>query len=258
MSRVIISGIEGRMGRTLREIMKAEPSFQELEVVAGFDMADGMADGVPVFSAPDKTPGDVPKADVVIDFSNHAFVPQVLRFCKETKTPIIVATTALDEAELQDVREASKTIAVFRSANMSLGVNLVAKMSQFTAPVVEGEFNIEIIEAHHNEKKDAPSGTSLLIADAINDSLKSRKDYVYGRYGREEKPSIMEIGIHAVRGGSIPGQHTVMFAGPDEVIEITHTVYSRKVFAIGALKAAAFVIGRPPGLYDMNSLLSEV
>jgi 4-hydroxy-tetrahydrodipicolinate reductase len=140
---------------------------------------------------------------------------------------------------------------------MSLGVNLVAKMSQLAAPVLEDVFNIEIVEAHHNKKKDAPSGTAILLADAINDALENKKDYVFGRYGREEAPAISELGIHAVRGGSIPGRHMVMFAGPDEVIEITHTVYSPKVFAIGALKAAAFVTGKPPGLYDMNSLLGK-
>ena len=255
MLKVIISGIGGRMGAALRIVIRENPDFAEFEVVAGFDQFDGEIDGVPVFSEPESAAGKAPRADVVIDFSNYAFVGGILRYCGSTKTPAVIATTALGEPELELMRDAAKQTAVFHSANMSLGVNLVAKMSKLAAPVVEDGFNIEIVEAHHNKKKDAPSGTAILIADAINETLRERKEYIYGRHGREEAPSLAEIGIHAVRGGSIPGRHTVMFAGPDEVIEITHTVYSNKVFAAGALKAAAYIIGKTPGLYDMNTLL---
>jgi len=245
------------MGATLRSVLESEPGFGDFEVVAGFDLEDGVVDGMPVFSAPDNAPEKAPAADVVIDFSNYAFVGVPLRYCINTKTPIVVATTALGAPELGLLQEATKDTAVFHSSNMSLGVNLLAKMSQVAAPAIEDNFNIEIIEAHHNQKKDAPSGTAVLLADAINEKLKNRKEYIYGRHGREDKPSLSEIGIHAIRGGSIPGQHTVMFAGPDEVIEITHTVYSRKVFAVGALKAAAFLAGKPPGLYTMDMLLGQ-
>ena len=257
MLKLIISGIEGRMGKTIRDIIENDPEYIDFEIVAGFDQADGDSSGVPVFSAPEKAREAVPRADVVIDFSNYAFVPKILKYCTETKTPAIIATTALGSAELELMRKAAEATAVFHSSNMSLGVNLAAKMSQIAAPALEDSFNIEIIEAHHNQKKDAPSGTAILLADAINDSLANKKEYIYGRYGREGSPGFSQIGIHAVRGGSIPGRHTVMFAGPDEVIEITHTVYSRKVFASGALKAAAFVAGKPPGLYDMNSMLQS-
>ena len=243
------------MGHALRGLIEDNPDFRDFEIVAGFDVRDGDAGGVPVFSVPESDPGAVPRADVVIDFSNYTFVPGILRFCMETATPAVIATTALGEPELALMREAAEHTAVFHSANMSLGVNLVAKMSKLAAPAIEDGFNIEITEAHHNQKKDAPSGTAILLADAINDSLRTRKEYIYGRHGREDKPALSEIGIHSIRGGSIPGKHTVMFAGPDEVIEIVHTVYSRKVFAIGALKAAAFVVGREPGLYDMDSLI---
>jgi len=243
------------MGSALRTVIKENPDFADFNVVAGFDQFDGETDGVPVFSSPESAAGMVPAADAVIDFSNYAFVGGVLNYCGMAKTPVVVATTALGELELDRMHEAAKKTAVFHSANMSLGVNLVAKMSKLAAPAVEDGFNIEIVEAHHNKKKDAPSGTAMLLADAINDALKERKEYIFGRHGREEAPSLSEIGIHAVRGGSIPGRHTVMFAGPDEVIEITHTAYSNKVFAAGALKAAAFVIGKAPGLYDMNDLL---
>ena len=258
MTRVIISGIDGRMGSMLRAAIEEGQGDGGFEAVAGFDRRDGDAGGIPVFSSPDTDPGAVPRADAVIDFSNYAFVPTVLRYCALTKTPVVIATTALGEEGLALVREASAHTAVFHSANMSLGVNLVAKMSQLAAPAVEDGFDIEIIEAHHNQKKDAPSGTAILLADAINGALGTRKGYIYGRHGRDDTPDRSEIGIHAVRGGSIPGRHTVMFAGPDEVIEITHTVYSRKVFAAGALKAAAFVAGKDPGLYSMDSLLGAL
>ncbi|MCL1895166.1 MAG: 4-hydroxy-tetrahydrodipicolinate reductase [Clostridiales bacterium] len=258
MTRVIISGIDGRMGRALRAVIADDPGFGGFEIAAGFDQRDGDAEGVPVFSSPDADPGAVPRADVVIDFSNYAFVPKILRYCALAKTPAVIATTALGEEELALMRDTAEHVAVFHSANMSLGVNLVAKMSRLAAPAIEDGFDIEIVETHHNQKKDAPSGTAILLADAINDSLDARKDYIYGRHGREDRPSRKEIGIHAVRGGSVPGRHTVMFAGPDEVIEITHTVYSSKVFAIGALKAAAFVAGKGPGLYDMDSLLGTL
>ena len=255
MTKLIISGIEGRMGKTLRAVIENDPDFGAFEIVAGFDLIDGDSAGTPVFSAPENACEAIPYADIVIDFSNYVFVPKVLEYCMKTKTPVVIATTALGEKELEFLRKASDEVAVFHSANMSLGVNLVAKMSQIAAPALEDNFNIEIVEAHHNQKKDAPSGTAILLADAINDSLSERKDYIYGRHGREDKVSFSQIGIHAVRGGSIPGRHTVMFAGPDEVIEITHTVYSGKVFATGALRAATFVKDMPPGLYDMNSLI---
>lgn len=255
MTRVIISGISGRLGTILNSVIKEDPAFNNFEVVAGFDQADGNVEGIPVFSLPESPEREIPAADVVIDFSNYAFVPDVLQYCVKAEIPAVIATTALGEPEIQAVHDAAKLIPVFHSSNMSLGINLIAKMSQLAAPVIEDGFNIEIVETHHNKKKDAPSGTAIMIADAINEVLEKQKDYVFGRYGRDEAPSISELGIHAVRGGSVPGRHTVMFAGPDEVIEITHNVYSPKVFAIGALKAADFVIGKPPGLYDMNFLI---
>ena len=255
MIKVIISGISGRLGTALCSAIKEDADFENFEVVAGFDQKDGHEDGIPIFTLPRTNYEEIPAADVVIDFSFYAFVPEVLRYCAETKTPIVVATTALGEPEQKLVRDVADIVPVFHSANMSLGVNLVAKMSQLAAPVIEDNYNIEIVEKHHNKKKDAPSGTAILLADAINSSLEKQKDYVFGRHGREEAPKISELGIHAVRGGTIPGTHTVMFAGPDEVIEITHTVYSIKVFAVGALKAAEFITGKAPGLYDMNCLI---
>ena len=251
MKRVIVSGCYGRMGRELQSIIYDDPEF---EIVAGFDAESGTYGQCPVFMG--ESLKDAPDADVVIDFSNHAFVPLVLRFCAERKMPVVVATTALDEDVIGLMKEVSKTIPVFHSANMSLGVNIAAKMAGVAAPALEEGFDIEIVEAHHNQKKDAPSGTAILLADAINDSLKESKEYTYGRSGRDNARELNEIGIHAVRGGTLPGKHTIIFAGPDEVIEITHTAYSRRVFASGAIKAAAWICSRESGLYNMNDLLA--
>ncbi|MDR3365081.1 MAG: 4-hydroxy-tetrahydrodipicolinate reductase [Clostridiales Family XIII bacterium] len=255
MPKIIISGYGGRMGRALRALIAGSPDFADFEIVAGFDQTDGDSDGMPIFAAPDTKAEAVPRADVVIDFTNYTFVPKVLRYCALAKTPAVIATTALGERELALLRETAGATAVFHSANMSLGVNLTAKMAQLAAPALEAGFNIEIVEAHHNQKKDAPSGTAIMLAEAINGSLKERKELIFGRHGKDEMPELSQIGIHAVRGGTLPGRHTVMFAGEDELIEITHTAYSNKIFAAGALKAAAFAIGKPPGLYDMDDLL---
>jgi 4-hydroxy-tetrahydrodipicolinate reductase len=251
MLKVIVSGYNGRMGRAVESLIGADPAF---ETVAGFDALIGAAGGVPVFAAGHLD--EAPAADVLIDFSNHDFVPDVLRFCVARGIPAVIATTALGGDTEALMAEAAKTIPVFHSANMSLGVNVAAKMAQAGAPALEDGFDIEIVEAHHNQKKDAPSGTAILLADAINDSLQTRKEYTYGRSGRDAQRRTDEIGIHAVRGGTIPGKHVIVFAGPDEVIEITHTAYSRRVFAEGALKAASWLLSRQPGLYNMNDLLA--
>ncbi|GHU68626.1 4-hydroxy-tetrahydrodipicolinate reductase [Clostridia bacterium] len=251
MRKVIISGYRGRMGRELENLIKGDPGF---EIVAGFDAASGSDDGVPVFS--EERLSDAPDADLVIDFSNHTFVPAVLRFGIARRIPVVIATTALGGDTEALMAEAAKTIPVFHSANMSLGVNVCAKMARVGAPALEDGFDIEIVEAHHNQKKDAPSGTAILLADAVNDSLKERREYTYGRSGRDARRSPSEIGIQAVRGGTLPGKHTIIFAGSDEVIEITHTAYSRRIFAEGALKAAAWIVTRAPGLYNMNDLLA--
>ena len=251
MIRVIVSGWYGRMGCELQSIISENSEF---ELLAGFDMESGMDAGIPIFS--EENLSDAPEADVIIDFSNHSFVPTVLRYSAEKKIPIVVATTALGEDVKSLMKEVSLTVPVFHSANMSLGINIAAKMAGVAAPALEDGFDIEIVEAHHNQKKDAPSGTAILLADAINDSLNEKKEYIYGRSGRDNARESAEIGIHAVRGGTIPGNHTIIFAGPDEVIEITHTAYSRRVFASGAIKAAAWICSRTPGLYNMNDLLA--
>ena len=246
---VIISGYYGRMGNVLVDSIADDP---ELNLVMGFDIEEDLSEGTPVCKLPDVK--DI-KADVVVDFSHFSAIPALMEYCIKTQTPVVVCTTALGDEEKAIMRKASETIPVFNSSNMSLGINLLAKMAQLAMPAVEPNFNVEIIEKHHNKKKDSPSGTAILLADAINEACEVKKDYLYGRHGKADEPKITDLGIHAIRGGTIPGEHTIVFAGPDEVIEITHTVYSRKVFATGALAAAKFLAGKAPGMYSMNDML---
>jgi 4-hydroxy-tetrahydrodipicolinate reductase len=196
-------------------------------------------------------------ADAIIDFSHYTAVPGLVAWAAERSIPVVVCTTALDEEARDNMRAAAAKIPIFNSSNMSLGINIMAKMAQLAIPALEQNFNVEIIEKHHNKKVDSPSGTAILLADAINDVCKVKKDYVYGRHSKHDEVKITDLGIHALRGGTLPGEHTILFAGPDEVIEITHTVYSRKVFAQGALAAAHYIAeaGRKPGAYDMNDII---
>lgn len=249
MIKIILHGCNGRMGKVLQELIA---SSQDCVVVAGIDRYKGEGLAFPVFESPDKC--DV-SADVVIDFSNHNAIKDLMDYCVSTKTPVVVATTALGEAEKQLLQQASAHIPVFNSFNMSLGINLIAKVMETMMSVLEEDFNVEIVEKHHNQKIDSPSGTALLLADAINDSCKVKKEYIYGRHSKSDECKITDLGIHAVRGGTIPGEHTIIFAGPDEVIEVTHTALSRNIFARGALKAAKYISGMEKGLYSMKEMV---
>ncbi|MEG0291299.1 MAG: 4-hydroxy-tetrahydrodipicolinate reductase [Anaerovoracaceae bacterium] len=194
--------------------------------------------------------------DVIIDFSHHSNVEAVIKRATELKVPVVIATTGLESYHHEMIREASEMIPVLNSANMSLGINLIAKVLREMVKPLEDGYNIEIIEKHHNQKKDAPSGTALLLGDNINAGCKTKKEYVYGRSGNNLEYSPNEMGFHAVRGGTIPGEHTVIFAGLDEVIEIKHTAYSRNIFAKGAIDGARFLLGQKPGLYNMEDVIS--
>lgn len=253
MKKIIVNGIFGRMGQVLKAAIQKDPG---LVLVAGID---------PHTKQEQEIQGDFPvyqsmrevteEADVVIDFSHHSAVPELINVCVERNLPVVVATTGLDDDTKVMLAVAGKVIPVFVSANMSLGINVLLKALQTISPALEADFNIEIIEKHHNQKKDAPSGTALLLADGINDSLAEPKTYIYGRHGLELSNPLNEMGIHAVRGGTIPGEHTVLYAGDDEIIELTHTALSRDIFANGALKAAIFLAEQAPGLYSMADLL---
>jgi len=220
----------------------------------GIDINTEVYDSFPIYPSPDTYEGT---CDVIVDFSHPSVFKSLLNFAVEKKFPIVVCTTGLSESDRELMKNASETIPVFFSANMSLGVNLLIDLARKATTVLEDNFDIEIIERHHNQKIDAPSGTALAIADAIADTAIGSKNYVYDRHSVRKKRSKDEIGIHAVRGGTIVGQHDVIFAGVDEVIEIKHTATSKEVFAVGALKAAKFMKDKPAGYYSMNDLFKD-
>lgn len=250
MTRVILNGCNGHMGRVLTDIISKDP---EIEVACGIDPYTGVQNDYPVFT--DIASCDV-EADVVIDFSNAKAVDALLDYCEKVNLPVVLCTTGLSDEQLARVDETSKKIAILRSANMSLGVNtildLLKKATEVFAPA---GFDVEIVEKHHNQKLDAPSGTAIALADAINEAADGQYTYVYDRHDRRQKRDPKEIGISSVRGGSIVGEHDVIFAGLDEVITIQHTAYSKSIFANGAVSAAKFLAGKPAGMYGMPDVI---
>lgn len=238
------------MGKNVIDAVKNSSKFT---IVAGVDKINSKQD-FPVYSRLKEVKEP---ADVVIDFSFHTAIPQLVEDAAELNLPVVIATTGLDAKEEALVLEKSAQIPIFMSANMSLGINLLVKLVTQAAKVLYGNSDIEIIEKHHNQKLDAPSGTALMIAKAINDALGNTFNFTYGRNPSSGKREKNELGIHAIRGGTIVGEHEVIFAGRDEVLEIKHTAQSRAVFAEGALKAAEFIIGKQPKLYSMKDLLEE-
>ena len=249
--KIIISGCNGRMGRVVESICEADP---DVSVVAGFDVSlESRA--FPVFVSPANFTGE---ADAVIDFSSPAALDGLLAFALERKVPLVLATTGYSDEQLAQIDEASKHIPIFRSANMSLGINVLLELVKKAAAVLGDSYDIEIVEKHHNRKVDAPSGTALMIADAAASALNFRPEYVYERHSVRQSRDKKEIGISAVRGGTIVGIHEIMFAGRDEIIEIKHTAMSREIFANGAVKAAKFLAGvSKPGMYDMSMLVEN-
>lgn len=249
MLKIILHGCNGKMGKVLQQMIKEDPGF---EIIAGIDKNIDGPNPFKLYTSPLDCEH---KADVIIDFSHHSAIPDLIKYCIMSKTPVVVCTTALSECDLNLIKEASEIIPVFHSFNMSLGINAIAKSLKDMVPLLEDDFNIEIIEKHHNKKVDSPSGTAFLLADTINDACKIRKNYIYGRHGKADECKITDLGIHAVRGGTIPGEHIVIFAGPDEIIEIKHTALSKNIFASGALKAAKFLATAEKGLYTMTDLI---
>ena len=251
MIKVAINGINGKMGKVLSAAVRNQ---EDMELVCGFDIFDDGNNWCPVYKAPKDCPE---KLDVVIDFSHPALFEGVVEYGLSTKTPLVIATTGLSPEQKEKMVEASKEIAVFHSANMSLGVNLLIDLVKQAAQVLYGNFDIEIIEKHHNQKIDAPSGTALMIADEISDSLSDSMQYVYDRHSVRKKREKAEIGIHAVRGGTIVGEHEVLFAGKDEMISITHTATSKEIFATGGVRAARFIASKTCGYYSMKDVISN-
>lgn len=250
MTRIIMHGCNGRMGQFITRLAEKEA---DMEIVAGVDVSNHIQNEYPVFSS--IADCDV-EADVVIDFASAKAVDALLAYCVAKKLPCVLCTTGLSEEQLKKVKEASGETAVLKSANMSMGINLLLKLLREAAPVLAAAgFDIEIVEKHHNQKLDAPSGTAVALADAVNGALDNAYEYVYDRSTRREVRPQKEIGISAVRGGTIVGDHDVIFAGTDEVITFSHRAYSREVFAKGALLAAKFLAGKPAGYYDMSDVI---
>ena len=250
MVNMIMHGCNGRMGQMITDIVANDP---DIKIVAGIDINTVQKNDYPVFASMEQCDID---ADVVVDFGNAAATDNLVKACIDKKLPLVLCTTGLSEEQLQLVKDASDKIAMFKSANMSLGINLLQKILRDNAAVLaEAGFDVEIVEKHHKMKLDAPSGTALALADSVNDGLKDHKDYVFDRSTRRQKRPDTEIGISAVRGGTIVGEHDVIFAGQDEVVTFSHTAYSRAVFAKGAIEAAKFLSDKTSGMYDMSDVI---
>ncbi len=250
MTNIIMNGCNGRMGRMITDIANKDTDVQ---IVAGIDAYDKVANDYPVFTNIFDCNVD---ADVIIDFSTASAVDDLLKYAVEKKIPVVLCTTGLTSEQLDNVQKASEKVAILKSANMSLGINTLMKILKVATEVLANRgYDIEIVEKHHNQKLDAPSGTALALADCINQVLNNEYDYTYDRSSRREKRPEKEIGISAVRGGTIVGEHEVIYAGIDEVIEIKHTAYSRAVFAKGAVDAAKYLASKETGMYNMADVL---
>ena len=234
-----------------KEIIEAAKKQEDVKIVCGFDLNENIENGFPVYNNLEKIKE---KVDIIIDFSVPVATFEILKYAKKNKVPVVIATTGFSKEQLEQIEELSKEIPIFRSANMSLEINLMADILQKIAEVLK-ESDIEIIETHHNKKVDSPSGTAILLADAINRVFNGEKNYNFDRMQKREKRDKKEIGFSSVRGGNIVGEHTVQFFGENETLEITHKSYSRQVFAEGALKAAKFLVKQKAGFYNMEDLV---
>lgn len=249
MINVILHGSKGRMGSTLEKIIT---ETKDINITAGIDHNLDGSERYKGFTDITECPLH---ADVIIDFSNHTALHKLLYYAQLHHTPLVLATTAFTNEECKAIKEASKKVPIFHSSNMSIGINGISKILETLVPLLEQEFHIEIIEKHHSKKLDSPSGTAILLADSINSNCSQKKEYVYGRHGDEDCCDINQMGIHSVRGGTIPGEHSIIFAGPDEIIEIKHTALSCNIFALGALRAARFIVEQNNGLFSMTDLI---
>lgn len=248
MTRIVLCGACGKMGRTLADIISKR---SDCEVIAGIDKLGSGAE-FPVVSEPNGLPE---KPDVIIDFSHPSALDGLLEYCLTNGVALVAATTGYNDEEIAKIKSAAEQIPVFFTWNMSIGINLLASLAKKAASVLGDQFDIEIVEKHHNQKIDAPSGTALMLANAINEERSNIYNYVYDRHSVRAKRQPNEIGIHAIRGGTIVGEHDIIFAGRDEVITLSHSAASKEVFAVGAVNAAVFLCGKPAGIYDMTNLM---
>lgn len=250
MTRILLSGCCGRMGKFVAEAVSQR---KDCEIVAGIDIIDDSSLGFPVFANYDEV--EV-KSDIIIDFSNPALIPSMLAYAEKTNTGIVLATTGLSDEQIREVEIASKSVPVFFSYNMSLGVSLLCELSKTAAKVLGNGFDVEIVEAHHNQKVDAPSGTAIMLGNAVKEEMPDA--YIeYDRHSKREKRHQNEIGIHSIRGGTIVGEHEVIFAGTDEIVKLSHSARSRAIFANGAVNAAIFLKGKENGMFNMSDLVNQ-
>lgn len=249
MTNVVISGCCGKMARVVYDIISQR---QDINVIAGVDTAGEKYADFEVYPSPAALPC---KPDVIIDFSHPSALDGLLEYAKTNGTALVLATTGYSEGEVAKIKSSASEIPIFFTANMSIGINLLRELAKRAAQVLSGQYDIEILEMHHNQKIDAPSGTALMLADAINESCGGKYSYVYDRHSVRKKRDSREIGIHSVRGGTIVGEHEIIFAGRDEVITLSHSAASKEVFAVGAVNAAAFVASKPAGLYSMADMI---
>ena len=250
MVKIIMHGCNGHMGQVISGIVEKDP---DAEIVAGIDIADQGKNSYPVFTDIDACQTE---ADAIIDFSSAKATDKLLEYSAARQIPVVLCSTGLSEEQLAKVEETSRKVAVLKSANMSLGINTLLKLVQDAARVLAAAgFDMEIVEKHHRLKVDAPSGTALALADSLNEAMDNKYHYVYDRSQKREKRDYKEIGISAVRGGTIVGEHEIIFAGQDEVIEFKHTAYSKAIFGKGAVEAAKFLAGKPAGRYDMSDVI---
>lgn len=252
MVKVAITGANGKMGRVITSIIGGR---DDCEIIGGIDLNTAENGLYPIVPEPALLPE---KPDVIIDFSHPSALDKLLEYCINTGTAAVIATTGFSDEQIARIKAAAEQVPVFFSFNMSLGINLLASLAKSAAKLLGGQFDIEIVEKHHNQKIDAPSGTAIMLGNAINEALEEKYHYVYDRHSRRMKREKFEIGMHAIRGGTIVGEHDIIFAGRDEVITLSHHAASKEVFAVGAVNAAVFLAGQSAGLYDMSALIAEL
>lgn len=251
MIKIVISGANGHMGKVISSVISER---DDCKTIAGIDINTETYADFPIVSSPAELNE---KPDVIIDFSHPSALDKLLDYCLSTGTPIVIATTGYNEEQTAKIKKASEQIPVFFTFNMSLGINLLTKLAKTAAEILGDQFDIEIVEKHHNQKIDAPSGTAIMLANAINDTLNDRCHYVYDRHSQRKKRDKNEIGIHSIRGGTIVGEHDIIFSGRDEVITLSHHASSKEVFAVGSVNAAVFISNKTAGMYDMSQLIDN-
>lgn len=251
MTKIILSGCCGKMGAA---VTKAVEENDNAQIVAGVDVKESDSLPYPVFASFDELPCT---ADVIIDFSNPAALAGLLSYSVKNNVPAVICSTGYSQAQIESIEEASKSTAMFRSGNMSLGINLISELAKAAAKVLGASFDVEIVEAHHNLKLDAPSGTAIMLEQAVEEGLDYSPELVYDRHERSQKRDKHEIGMHSIRGGTIVGEHEIIFAGNDEIVKISHTALSKNVFAVGAVNAAVFMKDKKSGMYNMSDVIKS-